>query len=125
MSHAPLVWELTVTLVVAMLLFDYFFHIRTPHVPTLAEAARWSGAYIAVAILFGGAVWAFGGRELGIQYFAGYLTEKELLIGIVIALLARSGFIFAGAALIEHFAWVFYIFGVILLLTAGHMLTPD
>ena len=151
MSHAPLVWELTVALVVAMLLFDYFFHIRTPHVPTLGEAARWSSAYIAVAILFGGAVWAFGGSELGIQYFAGYLTEKALsidnvfvflvilssfkvpredqqkalLIGIVIALLARSGFIFAGAALIEHFAWVFYIFGVILLLTAGHMLTPD
>jgi tellurite resistance protein TerC len=151
MSHPPLVWELTIALVVAMLLFDYFFHIRTPHVPTLAEAARWSGAYVAVAILFGGVIWAFGGSELGIQYFAGYLTEKALsidnvfvflvilssfkvpredqqkalLIGIVIALLARSGFILAGAALIEHFAWVFYIFGVILLLTAGHMLAPD
>jgi tellurite resistance protein TerC len=149
-SHAPLVWELTIALVVAMLLFDYFFHIRTAHVPTLAEAARWSGAYVGVAILFGGAVWAFGGSELGIQYFAGYLTEKALsidnvfvflvilssfkvpredqqkalLIGIVIALLARSAFIFAGAALIEHFAWVFYIFGLVLLITAGHMLAP-
>ena len=34
MSHSPLVWELTVALIVAMLLFDYFFHIRTAHVPT-------------------------------------------------------------------------------------------
>jgi tellurite resistance protein TerC len=51
--------------------------------------------------------------------------QKALLIGIVIALLARSGFIFAGAALIEHFAWVFYIFGLVLLITAGHMLAPE
>jgi tellurite resistance protein TerC len=151
MPHGPLVWELTIALVVALLLFDYFFHIRTAHVPTLAEAARWSAAYIGVALAFGVAVWVLGGSELGIQYFAGYLTEKALsvdnvfvfliimtsfkvpredqqkalLIGIVIALLARSGFIFAGAALIEHFAWVFYIFGLILLITAGHMLVPE
>ena len=151
MPHGPLVWELTIALVVALLLFDYFFHIRTAHVPTLAEAARWSAAYIGVAIAFGVAVWVLGGSELGIQYFAGYLTEKALsvdnvfvfliimssfkvpredqqkalLIGIVIALLARSGFIFAGAALIEHFSWAFYIFGLILLITAGHMLAPE
>jgi tellurite resistance protein TerC len=49
MTHAPLVWELSIALIVAMLLFDYFFHIRKAHVPTLAEAARWSAAYIAVA----------------------------------------------------------------------------
>lgn len=151
MTHPPLVWELTVALVVAMLLFDYFFHIRTAHVPTVAEAARWSAAYVGIALLFGAAVFAFGGTELGIQYFAGYLTEKALsvdnvfvflvilssfkvpredqqkalLIGIVIALVARSAFIFVGATLIEHFSWVFYIFGVILLLTAGHMLAPE
>jgi tellurite resistance protein TerC len=151
MTHPPLVWELTIALVVAMLLFDYFFHIRTAHVPTVAEAARWSAAYIGVALLFGAAVFVFGGADPGIQYFAGYLTEKALsvdnvfvflvilssfkvpradqqkalLIGIVIALLARSAFIFVGATLIEHFSWVFYIFGVILLLTAGHMLAPE
>jgi len=151
MTHSPLAWELSVALVVAMLLFDYFFHVRPAHVPTVAEAARWSAAYVGVALLFGAAVFVFGGTELGIQYFAGYLTEKALsvdnvfvflvvlssfkvpredqqkalLIGIVIALLARSAFIFVGATLIEHFSWVFYIFGVILLLTAGHMLTPE
>jgi tellurite resistance protein TerC len=151
MPHGALVWELTIALVVGLLLFDYFFHIRTAHVPTLGEAARWSALYVGVALAFGVAVWVLGGREMGVQYFAGYLTEKALsvdnvfvfliimtsfkvpredqqkalLIGIVIALLARSGFIFAGAALIEHFAWVFYIFGLILLVTAGHMLVPE
>ncbi|MDB5915263.1 MAG: putative rane protein tellurium resistance [Ramlibacter sp.] len=151
MTHPPLVWELTLGLILALLLFDYFFHIRTAHVPTLGEAARWSAAYVGVALLFGGAVFVFGGSELGLEYFAGYLTEKALsvdnvfvflvimssfkvpredqqkalLIGIVIALLARSGFIFVGAALIERFSWVFYIFGVLLLVTAGHMLVPE
>jgi tellurite resistance protein TerC len=48
-----------------------------------------------------------------------------LLFGIVFALIARTGFIFLGAALINSFAWIFYLFGLVLLLTAGHMLKPD
>src|SRR5437762_1972261 len=87
MTHASLVWELTVALVVAMLLFDYFFHIRKPHVPRLSEAARWSAAYVGTALLFGVVVFAFGGTELGIQYFAGYLTEKALSIDNVFVFL--------------------------------------
>jgi tellurite resistance protein TerC len=151
MHHPPIAWELTLALIAGLLLFDWFFHVRTAHVPRLGEAARWSGIYVGVAVLFGVAVWVLGGSELGIQYFAGYLTEKALsvdnvfvflvimnsfkvpredqqkalLLGIVIALLARAGFIFVGATLIEHFAWVFYIFGVLLLMTAGHMLVPE
>ena len=151
MPHAPIAWELTLALILGLLLYDYFFHVRTAHVPQIGEAARWSALYVGVAIAFGGAVWFFGGSELGIQYFAGYLTEKALsidnvfvfllimnsfkvpredqqkalLIGIVIALLARAGFIFLGAALIERFAWVFYIFGIVLLMTAGHMMVPE
>ena len=151
MPHGALVWELTVALIVALLLFDYFFHIRVAHIPTIGEAARWSTAYIGVAVLFGAVVWFYGGTEMGTQYFAGYLTEKALsvdnvfvflvimnafrvpredqqkalLIGIVIALIARSLFIWIGATLIERFAWVFYIFGLILLVTAGHMLVPE
>ena len=151
MPHAPIAWELTIALIVALLLFDYFFHVRTPHVPQLGEAGRWSAIYVGVAVLFGVAVWILGGSEMGVQYFAGYLTEKALsvdnvfvflvimnsfkvppesrqkalLIGIVIALLARAGFIFVGAALIERFSWVFYLFGLVLLITAGHMLAPE
>lgn len=151
MPHAPLAWEFTIALILGLLLFDYFFHVRTAHVPKLGEAARWSALYVGVAIAFGGLVWFFGGGEMATQYFAGYLTEKALsvdnvfvflvimnsfkvpredqqkalLIGIVIALLARAGFIFIGAALIERFAWVFYIFGFVLLITAGRMLAPE
>jgi tellurite resistance protein TerC len=51
--------------------------------------------------------------------------QKVLLFGIVFSLIARTAFIFLGAALINSFAWVFYIFGLILLITAGNLLKPD
>jgi len=51
--------------------------------------------------------------------------QKVLLFGIVFSLIARTGFILVGAALINQFAWVFYLFGLVLLLTAGNMLKPE
>jgi tellurite resistance protein TerC len=51
--------------------------------------------------------------------------QKVLLFGIVFSLIARTAFIFLGAALINSFAWVFYIFGLILLVTAGNLLRPN
>ena len=102
-------------------------------------------------MLFGVGVLVFGGGDAGSEYFAGYVTEKALsvdnlfvfliimtsfrvpredqqkvlLFGIVFSLIARTGFIFLGAALINSFAWVFYLFGLILLLTAGNLLKPE
>ena len=39
--------------IVGLLLFDYFFHVRSAHVPTLREAAVWSCVYVGIALLFG------------------------------------------------------------------------
>lgn len=151
MSVSSTIWALTIAFIVGLLLFDFFFHVRVAHTPTLREAAIWSSIYVGIAILFGLAVLIFGGGQMGGEYFAGYITEKALsvdnlfvfliimgsfkvpradqqkvlLFGIVFALIARTGFIFIGAALINSFAWVFYFFGLILLLTAGNMLKPE
>ncbi|MFS0699665.1 TerC family protein [Cellulomonas sp. 179-A 4D5 NHS] len=145
------VWIATIAFIVALLAFDFVFHVRKAHVPTLGEAARWSAIYVGIAIAFGIGVWAFGGHTMGAEYFAGYVTEKALsvdnlfvfliimqsfkvpradqqkvlLFGIVFSLIARTGFILVGAALINRFAAVFYIFGLILLLTAGNLLKPE
>ncbi|MEU8814418.1 TerC family protein [Actinoplanes sp. NPDC048796] len=142
------VWVATVLGIVGLLLFDFFFHVRKAHVPTLGEAARWTSIYVSIAILFGLGVWIFGGSQMGAEYFAGYVTEealsvdnlfvfllllgsfkvpradqqKVLLVGIVVSLIARTGFIFLGSALINSFAWVFYLFGLILLITSGNLL---
>ena len=147
----PLVWGLTIAFIVGLLVFDFVFHVRQAHVPTLREAAIWSAIYVGIAILFGIGLWVLGGNQAGTEYFAGYITEKALsvdnlfvfliimssfkvpradqqkvlLFGIVVALVARTGFIFLGAALINSFAWVFYLFGLILLVTAGNMLKPE
>jgi len=149
MQHVSgVVWLLTVLGIIGLLLFDFFFHVRKAHVPTLGEAARWTGIYVSVALLFGLGVTIFGGGQMGAEYFAGYVTEealsvdnlfvfllllgsfkvpradqqKVLLVGIAVSLVARTGFIFLGSALINSFAWVFYLFGLILLITAGNLL---
>src|SRR3954467_1912436 len=150
MEVSPLAWGLTIVAIVALLAFDFIFHVRKAHVPTLREAAVWSGLYVGLALLFGVGILVIGGTGPGSEYFAGYVTEKALsvdnlfvfliimtsfrvpredqqkvlLFGIVFSLVARTGFIFLGAALINSFAWVFYIFGLILLITAGNLLRP-
>jgi tellurite resistance protein TerC len=150
MDVSPLVWALTIVFVLGLLAFDFVFHVRKAHIPTLKEAAIWSSLYIGIAVIFGLGILLFGGPGPGSEYFAGYITEKALsvdnlfvfliimssfrvpredqqkvlLFGIVFSLIARTGFIFLGAALINSFAWVFYFFGLILLLTAGNMLKP-
>jgi tellurite resistance protein TerC len=144
-------WTLTIAGIVGLLAFDFFFHVRKAHTPTIKESAAWSAIYVGIAVLFGLAVLLFGGPDMGTEYFAGYVTEKALsvdnlfvfliimasfkvpradqqkvlLFGIVFSLIARTAFIFLGAALINSFAWVFYIFGLILLVTAGNLLKPD
>jgi tellurite resistance protein TerC len=145
------VWTLTIAGIVGLLAFDFFFHVRKAHTPSLKESATWSAIYVGIALLFGLGVLVFGGPTMGTEYFAGYVTEKALsidnlfvfliimasfkvpradqqkvlLFGIVFSLIARTAFIFLGAALINSFAWVFYIFGLILLVTAGNLLRPN
>ena len=150
MEVSSLVWILTIVGIAGLLAFDFFFHVRKAHTPSLKEAAIWSSIYVGIALLFGLGVLMFGGTTMGTEYFAGYVTEKALsvdnlfvfliimasfrvpradqqkvlLFGIVFSLIPRTAFIFLGAALINSFAWVFYIFGLILLITAGNLLKP-
>jgi len=138
------IWAATVAAIVGMLIFDFVGHVRTPHAPSLREAATWSAVYIGIAVVFGLLVLWFGGAGPGGEYFAGYLTEKSLsvdnlfvfvlimasfgvpriaqqkvlLFGITFALVLRTIFILVGAAAIENFSWVFYLFGAILIWTA-------
>ncbi|HEY0188946.1 MAG TPA: TerC family protein [Cellulomonas sp.] len=137
------VWLVTGAAIVGMVVFDFFAHVRTPHAPSFREAATWSAIYIGIAVLFGvglGMVWGWGH---GTEYFAGYVTEKSLsvdnlfvfliimtkfavprefqqkvlLVGVVIALVLRTVFILVGAAAIEQWSWVFYLFGAFLVYT--------
>jgi tellurite resistance protein TerC len=138
------VWAITVAAIIAMLVFDFVGHVRTPHAPTLRESATWSAVYVGIALVFGLLVLWFAGPEYGGEYFAGFVTEKSLsvdnlfvfvlimssfavprelqqkvlLFGIAFALVLRTIFILVGAAAIENFSWVFYLFGAFLIWTA-------
>jgi tellurite resistance protein TerC len=137
-------WVILAAVIITMIVVDIVGHVRTPHAPTLKEAAWWSVAYVAMAVAFGFIVWGVWGAQYGGEYFAGYITEKSLsvdnlfvfviviaafriprkyqqevlLAGIIIAIILRAAFIAAGVVVIERFAWVFYIFGAFLIWTA-------
>lgn len=142
------VWYLTVGLMAAVLLFDVFIIARRPHVPSTKEVSISLALYIGAALLFGLGVWYFthdqAGGKFATEYYAGWLTEyslsvdnlfifllimarfgvpeklqqSALLIGIIIAIILRGIFIALGAAAINQFSWVFYIFGAFLIYTA-------
>ncbi|MFI7583001.1 TerC family protein [Kocuria sp. M1N1S27] len=151
MDVSTTVWAVTIVAIVGLLLFDYVFHVRKAHEPQLKEAAIWSAIYVGLALLFGLFVlFQWGGQYAG-EYYAGYITEKALsvdnlfvfliimasfkvpradqqkvlLFGITLALIARTALIFVGAGLINQFAWIFYAFGLILLLTAGSLIKGE
>lgn len=145
MVVAPWVWQLSIGLITLVILGDLIYQIRKPHEPTFKESAIQSVIYIGLALLFTFLVNEVWGARFGGEYLAGFITEKSLsvdnlfvflviftkfavprglqsqalLIGIVLALILRGIFIAAGAAAIEQFSWVFYIFGFFLLYTAA------
>ncbi len=137
-------WLVLGLVIVGLILFDMLGHIRKAHEPTLKEAAIWSALYISIAVVFGFILLFRHGSQFSTEYFAGYITElslsldnifvfiiiiaafkvpriyqqKVLLYGIVISLILRFIFILLGAKLIEHFVWVFFIFGAWMLYAA-------
>jgi len=144
MHVSPLVWALTLGGAVLFLLVDVFVIGRRPHEPSMREAATHLAFFIGAAVLFGIAVLYFSGHRYGTEFYAGWLTEyslsidnlfvfliimtklsvprhlqqSALLIGIVLALVLRGVFIAVGAAAINTFSWVFYLFGAFLVYTA-------
>jgi TerC family integral membrane protein len=143
----PTLWVLTVAGVLALLALDFLI-TRRPHEVSMREAVAWSAFYVALPVTFGVWVWQAHGPQTGLEYYTGYLVEKSLsvdnlfifililgafavpralqqrvlLIGIAGALVMRAVFIALGAALITRFAWMFLIFGAILLVTAWGVL---
>jgi len=137
-------WWSTVIITVGFLVVDVVIIGRRPHEPSMSEAGRHLAFYVSAAVLFGIGVWYLGGHQYGAEFFAGWLTEYSLsvdnlfifiiimskfavprqyqqtalMVGIVLALVMRGIFIALGAAAINNFSWIFYLFGVFLIYTA-------
>ena len=140
-------WAAFAAFVVTMLAVDLFvLHPRAREV-SMKEAAIWSAVWVAIGLGFGGLLWAWRGGGPAQAYLAGYLIEKSLsldnifvfavifsafaiplryqhrvlMLGILGALIMRAAFILAGAALLDSFHLVSYLFGAVLLFAAVTM----
>jgi tellurite resistance protein TerC len=146
--NVPLwLWFAVLGGIAVMLAVDLFAH-RKAHLIGVREAAAWSAVWVAIGVGFGVGIWQVYGAELGQQYFAGYLIEKSLAVdnvfvwaiifsyfavprelqhrvlflGVVGALVLRGAFIAAGAAVIDTFSAILYVFAAFLLWTGVQMI---
>ena len=137
-------WVITVVVMISILAVDVFIIGRRPHEPSMKEAGTAIGIFVGLAVAFGIGIWVVAGARYAGEFFAGWLTEYSLsidnlfifviimgtlkvprqlqqfalMIGIILALIFRGIFIAVGAAAIERFVWIFFIFGAFLIYTA-------
>ncbi len=130
-------------IILAVLALDLGVFHRKSHVVGVREALGWTAAWIALALGFGGWIWSAYGMQRGTEFLTGYLIElslsadnvfifvlifsyfavpakyqhKVLFWGVLSAIGMRLVMIFTGAALLERFHWLIYIFAAFLLLT--------
>jgi len=140
-------WILFAVFIIAMLALDLGVVNRKAHVIKMKEALLWTSFWVTLAIVFGVGVYYFYGHVKSMEFFTAYLIEyslsidnlfvfmlifryfgvphayehKALFWGILLALITRAAFIFAGVALINTFSWVMYIFGAFLIYTGIKM----
>ena len=134
--------------ILGLLAFDLGILHKKDHEISVREAIWLSLGYIFMTLVFAGGVFYWRGAGASTDFLTGYLIEKSLSIdnifdfvlifshfavpkllqykvlywGILGALVMRFLLIVAGAALIENFHWVIYVFGGFLVLTGIKML---
>ncbi len=132
---------------VIMLALDLGVFNKKQHEVSVKEAIGWSVVWIALALLFNGGVFLLMGHDKGLEFLTGYLLEKSLSVdnlfvflllfsyfdvpkkyqhkvlywGIVGALLMRAALIVLGAALMNMFWWIIFIFGGFLVIAGLKM----
>ena len=148
-------WIVFYVLVLIMLVADLkMFGKKGQHEVGIGEALKMTSVWIAVSLVFCAGIYFFypvDSHEKAMEFLAGYLIEKSLSMdnlfvflmlftffgierkyqhevlfwGIFGALVLRSIFIFAGAAMVERFEWILGLFGLFLIYTGIKMFSHD
>jgi TerC family integral membrane protein len=144
----PFLWIGFTLFVLTMLALDLGVFHRTAHAVSVREALVWTAVWITLALGFNVGVYLWFGAERAFEFLTGYVIEKALSIdnifvfllvfsafavpvtlqhrvlfwGILGALVMRAMFIVLGAALLQRFHWVIYIFGAFLVCTGIKLL---
>ncbi|MGL4368430.1 MAG: TerC family protein [Spirochaetota bacterium] len=147
MSTNLIFWIVFGIIVATTMIIDLGVFSKNAHEIKLKESLRWTVVWISLAFLFNAGIYYRMGAELGTQFLTGYLLEYSLSVdnlfvfliifsyfkvprkyqhrvlfwGILVAIIARIAFILGGVALVTHFSWILYVFGVILVYTGIKM----
>jgi tellurite resistance protein TerC len=143
MSESWLEFLLFNAFVLVLLFLDLGVFQKKSHAIKVKEALIMSGTWISIALLFNVYVYCAHGPQKALEFFTGFIIEKSLSVdnlfvfltifsffavpaafqqkvlfwGILMAMVLRGFFIFAGIGLIEKFSWLIYVFGVFLVYT--------
>ena len=148
MTGENLLWVVFAAVVLLMMAIDLGVFNRRAHEIGFKEENVWSIIWTVVALSFNAAVFVSVGSARGLEFFTAYVIERALSFdnlfvfvivfsyfgvparfqhrvlfwGVVGAMVMRAIFIAAGVALIVHFAWILYVFGVVLLWSGWKMM---
>jgi tellurite resistance protein TerC len=141
-------WLSFIGLVAALTAFDLGFLHKEDKEMGIGESLKLTAFYISIALAFGVWVWMAKGAEMGMQYYTGFFIEKALSIdnvfvisliftyfaipnkyqyrallwGIIAVIILRGIMIGVGAAIVQQYEWVLYIFAAFLIATGIKML---
>jgi tellurite resistance protein TerC len=135
-------------IVLVLLALDLGFLNRGAQEISIRKSLKLSAFYISLGVLFGGWVWMTLGADLGLKYLTGFVIEKSLSIdnvfviamifgafaiprayqyrvlfwGVLAVIVLRGLMIGVGAALVQNFGWILYVFAAFLVFTGIKML---
>ena len=141
-------WLSFIGIVIALTAFDLGILHKEDREMGIAESLKLSAFYISIALLFGVWVWIEKGADLGMKYYTGFFIEKALSIdnvfvisliftyfaiprmyqyrallwGIIAVIILRGIMIGVGAAVVQQYYWVLWVFAAFLVFTGIKML---
>ncbi|PZO66019.1 MAG: hypothetical protein DI498_08060 [Paracoccus denitrificans] len=144
-------WATFLAVVLILLVLDLGVLNRGDQEIGVKKSLILSAFYITMGVAFGGFVWAQLGPQPAVEYLTGFVVEKSLAMdnvfviatifsffavprhlqhrvlfwGILGVIVLRAIMIGFGAALVQNYHWVLYIFAAFLIFTGIKMLFSD
>ncbi len=140
-------WLIFAAIILSLLYLDLGVLHRHAHEVKVKEALIWSGVWVLIALAFNVGIYLWKGHGPAIEFLTGYVIERSLSIdnvfvflvvfryfqvpakyqhrvlfwGVFGAVVLRILMILAGISLLNRFAWMVYVFGVLLIATGIRM----
>ena len=151
MDKTQVIYLVFIAVIIVALIFDMGLLSKKNQVISLKTALVQTGFWVLLSVIFCGFIWfedqGGNGKADAISFFSAYLLEwslsidnifvfiiifsffkvkeknysRVLLLGILMAIVFRIGFIAMGSVLVARYFWVMYIFGIFLVFTGIKM----